>query len=79
MTKFPDYDIQWGTITTESENAIKEWLKENTLNLVKETHDCKCDMNKVISEFVETVYDKLTYAGYQEGSDAALFANDPGL
>jgi hypothetical protein len=21
----------------------------------------------------------LTYAGYQEGSDAALFANDPGL
>lgn len=76
MTKFPDYNIQWGIMTTESENAIKEWLKENTLNLVKET---QCDMNKAISEFVETVYDKLTHAGYEEGSDAALFENDPGL
>ena len=76
MTKFPDYDILWGIITTESKNAIKEWLKENTLNLVKKT---QCDINKAISEFVETVYDKLTYAGYQEGSDAALLANDPEL
>ena len=73
MTKRPKYIIRYGSLTKESEDALKEWLRDNVVDLIKKVHEYNYDMNELIPEFVETVYDELTYAGYQEGSDAADF------
>lgn len=71
---FPQYKINWGMLSQESEKEIKEWLDDNVRNLcsnvmieIKDTKKCL----SFIETFVNEVYDQIHQVGYNEGYDSA--------
>lgn len=71
---FPQYKINWGILSQESEKEIKEWLDDNVRNLCSNVMIEIEDTKKCVSfvqTFVNEVYDQIHQVGYEEGYDSA--------
>ena len=77
---FPQYEINWGLLNPESEKKIKEWLKQNTINLCSNVkmrlENNNRDVMSLIKTFVDEVYDQIHQVGYEEGYDSAQCDNE---
>lgn len=76
---FPQYEISWGLLNTESEKKIKEWLDDNVRNLcsnimleIKDTKKCL----SFVKTFVDEVYTQIHQVGYAEGYQNAKLDNE---
>ena len=76
-TDFPQYNIKYGMLPGSDELKIKEWLKENVINLCVNVNINPSNLkdtklyHSVVDAFVKDVYDYIHQVGYDEGYDSA--------